>query len=76
MSDGNKEQVKHRRIPPKKKIGIAHNKPFKAHKPFVNMNNLFEYNTNTNITTKGERTMFNRPSNLEQFNKKISRNLT
>jgi hypothetical protein len=76
MSDGNKEQVKHRGIPPKKKIGVAHNKPFKAHKPFVNLNNLFEYNTNTNITIRGERTMFIRPSNLEQFSKGKSRNLT
>jgi hypothetical protein len=76
MSDGNKEQVKHRRIPPKKKTGIAHNKPLKAHKPPVNLNNLFEYNTNTNITTRGERTMFIHPSNLEQFSKWISRNLT
>jgi hypothetical protein len=54
MSDGNMEHVKHvkhKRTPPKEKTGIAHHKPSKVLKPLINLNNLFEYSANTNITT-------------------------
>jgi hypothetical protein len=54
MNDGNMEHVrhvKHRRTPPKEKTGVAHHEPSKALKPLVNLNNIFEYGTNTNVTT-------------------------
>jgi len=54
MSDGNMEHVKHvkhKRTPPKEKTGIARHKPSKVLKPLINLNNLFEYSANTNITT-------------------------
>jgi len=36
-------------------------------KPLINLNDLFEYNVNTNVTTKEKGTMLIHPSNFEQF---------
>jgi hypothetical protein len=47
----------------------------RGHKPFVDLNNLLEYNINTNVATKEEGTMLSHSSNFEQFNQRISEKL-
>ncbi len=77
MNDKNRKHVRHKKTPPKEKTRVVGRKPFKVLKPLVNLNNLFEYSANIcDVTTRGERTMLIRPLNLEQFNKRVSRNLT
>jgi hypothetical protein len=50
MSGKNEMHMKHMKIP--KKNLVACHKPFEANKiPFVDLNDLFEYNANTNGAT-------------------------
>jgi hypothetical protein len=59
-----------------KRRPIVYHKPYKGvHKPFVDLNDLLEYNINTNVATKGEGTMLTHPSNFERFDQRISEKL-
>jgi len=65
MNGGNKEHMKHKRTPPEKKYQSPTINLLRWHKPLADLNDLFEYNANTNMIIKGEGTTLTHPSDLK-----------
>jgi hypothetical protein len=71
MNGENKAHMKHVKIPPKEKTNHPPKTSWSKQKP--DQNNLFKYNKNTNEATRRKWTMLTCPSNLEQFDQRISK---
>jgi uncharacterized protein (AIM24 family) len=54
---------------------VAHHKPLKANKNLTFLNDLLEYNANTNVATRGKGTMLIHPLGLKQFGQRVGEKL-